>query len=107
MIVNIGDLVHVKIHIHDFTLLEGIGVIMEKGDPDCCINEGMSNNTWLIFCENDYWHVDQKHFTILPSGSNTHKKYRIETSFAKKIRNIYKSIYSPTKDPLKILRSPN
>jgi len=91
MIIKVGDLVHVRVEIHDFTLLEGIGVILGKGDPDCDTTEN-PNRTWVIFCGDDYWHVDEKHFTKITDGRSSNCiKCGKSTSFAKKIRNLSKA----------------
>ena len=86
MKIKIGDLVHVKVRVHEFTLLEGVGVIMEEADPDC---PEESSSNWLVFCENDHWVVNEKYITRIEKGRpDKNIPCGPTESFAKKIRHL-------------------
>ena len=89
MPVSIGDLVHIKVDIHDVILLEGIGVVVKKGESDKA--SPMADNVWLVFCDNEFWHIDEKHIRrITDRRSSVNIKRESTSSFAKQIRNLAK-----------------
>tara|TARA_Y100001970_G_C14034638_1_gene750431 strand:+ start:813 stop:1046 length:234 start_codon:yes stop_codon:yes gene_type:complete len=61
MNLRIGDLVEVRVEIHGVPLLEGVGIIMDKGDPDVHPDNPPIKDGWIIYCENSFWFVREQY----------------------------------------------
>jgi len=66
---RIGDLVLIRVEVHDVSLLEGIGLLMKKGDPDVEPGKIPIKDGWIVYCEDEFWFIREEYMQrISPRG---------------------------------------